>query len=115
LSDPNSPAARIRAGIQQRLQLRCSIPVLAQGQTTFLNVDNDHVFAYLRNQASQSLLLLNNFTERPQIISSNELKVQGFTDQAQDLLNSKRLQLSGGLQLEPYQACWLQSLGPEAH
>ncbi|MGA0361911.1 MAG: amylosucrase [bacterium] len=115
LSDPNSPAARIRAGIQQRLQLRCSIPVLAQGQTTFLNVDNDHVFAYLRNQASQSLLLLNNFTERPQIISSNELKVQGFTDQAQDLLNSKRLQLSGGLHLEPYQACWLQSLGPEAH
>ena len=73
------------------------------------------MFAYLRNQASQSLLLLNNFTERPQIISSNKLKVQGFADQAQDLLNSKRLQLSGGLHLEPYQARWLQSLGLEAH
>ncbi|MEK9704038.1 MAG: alpha-amylase family glycosyl hydrolase, partial [Deltaproteobacteria bacterium] len=108
LNDPNSPAARIYAGIQYRLQLRRSLPVLSQGQTEFLNIRNDHVFAYIRHQDSQRLLLLCNFTERSQSVSLKELKVQGFSDQAQDLLTSQTLQLSEDLYLAPYQTYWLQ-------
>ncbi len=109
LNDPNSPAARIYAGIQYRLQLRRSLPVLSQGQTEFLNISNDHVFAYIRHQDSQRLLLLCNFTERSQSVSLKELKVQGFSDQAQDLLTSQTLQLSEDLYLAPYQTYWLQT------
>ena len=109
LNDPNSPAARIYAGIQYRLQLRRSLPVLSQGQTEFLNIRNDHVFAYLRHQDSQRLLLLCNFTERSQSVSLKELKVQGFSDQAQDLLTSQTLQLAEDLYLAPYQTYWLQT------
>ena len=109
LNDPNSPAARIYAGIQYRLQLRRSLPVLSQGQTEFLNIRNDHVFAYIRHQDSQRLLLLCNFTERSQSVSLKELKVQGFSDQAQDLLTSQTLQLSEDLYLAPYQTYWLQT------
>ena len=109
LNDPNSPAARIYAGIQYRLQLRRSLPVLSQGQTEFLNIRNDHVFAYIRHQDSQRLLLLCNFTERSQSVSLKELRVQGFSDQAQDLLTSQTLQLSEDLYLAPYQTYWLQT------
>ena len=109
LNDPNSPAARIYAGIQYRLQLRRSLPVLSQGQTEFLKISNDHVFAYIRHQDSQRLLLLCNFTERSQSVSLKELKVQGFSDQAQDLLTSQTLQLSEDLYLAPYQTYWLQT------
>ncbi|MEK9564653.1 MAG: alpha-amylase family glycosyl hydrolase, partial [Deltaproteobacteria bacterium] len=109
LNDPNSPAARIYAGIQYRLQLRRSLPVLSQGQTEFLNIRNDHVFAYIRHQDSQRLLLLCNFTERSQSVSLKELKVQGFSDQAQDLLTSQILQLAEDLYLAPYQTYWLQT------
>ena len=109
LNDPNSPAARIYAGIQYRLQLRRSLPVLSQGQTEFLNIRNDHVFAYIRHQDSQRLLLLCNFTERSQSVSLKELKVQGFSDQAQDLLTSQTLQLAEDLYLAPYQTYWLQT------
>ena len=109
LNDPNSPAARTYAGIQYRLQLRRSLPVLSQGQTEFLNIRNDHVFAYIRHQDSQRLLLLCNFTERSQSVSLKELKVQGFSDQAQDLLTSQTLQLSEDLYLAPYQTYWLQT------
>ncbi len=109
LNDPNSPAARIYAGIQYRLQLRRSLPVLSQGQTEFLNISNDHVFAYIRHQDSQRLLLLCNFTERSQSVSLKELKVQGFSDQAQDLLTSQTLQLAEDLYLAPYQTYWLQT------
>ena len=109
LNDPNSPAARIYAGIQYRLQLRRSLPVLSQGQTEFLNIRNDHVFAYIRHQDSQRLLLLCNFTERSQSVSLKELRVQGFSDQAQDLLTSQTLQLAEDLYLAPYQTYWLQT------
>ncbi|MGB0296042.1 MAG: alpha-amylase family glycosyl hydrolase [bacterium] len=109
LNDPNSPAARIYAGIQYRLQLRRSLPVLSQGQTEFLNISNDHVFAYIRHQDSQRLLLLCNFTERSQSVSLKELRVQGFSDQAQDLLTSQTLQLAEDLYLAPYQTYWLQT------
>ena len=109
LNDPNSPAARIYAGIQYRLQLRRSLPVLSQGQTEFLNISNDHVFAYIRHQDSQRLLLLCNFTERSQSVSLKELRVQDFSDQAQDLLTSQTLQLSEDLYLAPYQTYWLQT------
>ena len=109
LNDPNSPAARIYAGIQYRLQLRRSLPVLSQGQTEFLNISNDHMFAYLRHQDSQRLLLLCNFTERSQSVSLKELKVQGFSDQAQDLLKSQTLELAEDLYLAPYQTYWLQT------
>ena len=109
LNDPNSPAARIYAGIQYRLQLRRSLPVLSQGQTEFLNISNDHVFAYIRHQDSQRLLLLCNFTERSQSVSLKELRVQDFSDQAQDLLTSQTLQLAEDLYLAPYQTYWLQT------
>ena len=109
LNDPNSPAARIYAGIQYRLRLRRSLPVLSQGQTEFLNISNDHVFAYIRHQDSKRLLLLCNFTERSQSVSLKELKVQGFSDQAQDLLTSQTLQLAEDLYLAPYQTYWLQT------
>ena len=109
LNDPNSPAARIYAGIQYRLQLRRSLPVLSQGQTEFLNIRNDHVFAYIRHQDFQRLLLLCNFTERSQSVSLKELRVQGFSDQAQDLLTSQTLQLAEDLYLAPYQTYWLQT------
>ncbi|MGB1834303.1 MAG: alpha-glucosidase C-terminal domain-containing protein, partial [bacterium] len=82
---------------------------LSQGQTEFLNISNDHVFAYIRHQDSQRLLLLCNFTERSQSVSLKELRVQGFSDQAQDLLTSQTLQLAEDLYLAPYQTYWLQT------
>ena len=67
------------------------------------------MFAYLRHRDSQRLLLLCNFTERSQSVSLKELRVQGFSDQAQDLLKSQTLELAEDLYLAPYQTYWLQT------
>jgi amylosucrase len=109
LRQPESAEARTHAGIRHRLQLRRSLPLLAQGQTEFLSVQNDHVFAFQRKQGAHSLLMLNNFTERPQAVAANELRLHGFSSEVQDLLTSQTLSVSGGLMLAPYQALWLQS------
>ena len=107
LEDPESYASRIRQGLAQLLERRQLLPGLSTGTTTFPSVDNDHLFVYQRHSSEGRFLALCNFTERPQPVTANALRLLGYTQEGTDLWAGERLPIRSGLLLRPYQTHWL--------
>ncbi len=107
LRNPESYAARLRRGLGELIQRRQTLPFLAEGPTAFPEVGNAHVFAYQRRSTAGNFLALCNFTERPQPLTANALRLLGFSGTVTDVWAEEPLPLASGLLLRPYQTRWL--------
>ena len=74
---------------------------------------NEQVFGLIRDSARGRLLALANFTERDQKVPRHRLHDMGFDGELIDRLEGQTLDSWSDLQLEPYQALWLEKV-PEA-
>ncbi len=74
---------------------------------------NEHVFGLIRASARGRLLALANFTERRQRVPRHRIHDMGFKGELIDRLEGETLDSWSDLQLEPYQALWLEQV-PEA-
>ena len=104
-ADPHS----ILSFYKQVLQLRKTEPALLEGSYVPLNQSDLNVFSYLRKSASGTILVVLNFSAKPQN-PNFDLSKQGFVSaKAQALLqNAATLQGSGVLKtvkLRPYGVC----------
>lgn len=106
--DPNTVPGRLYRALSHLIHLRKSTPALAGHDTTFLEIGNPHVFAYLRQHAGARLLVLASFTEQPQTIPANEFRLQGLSETFTDLISGTQLHLGQDLTLAPFQFVWLQ-------
>jgi hypothetical protein len=66
-----------------------------------VDTGNSHVLGYVRMADGERLLVFANFSERPQQVSANQLRLYGLSYDFQDLLRGERLE-PGDLNLEPY-------------
>ena len=72
---------------------------------------NPHVFSFVRNHGGQRLLVVANFSEHPQQMDHNQLRVYGPGYHFTDLVSGQEFSAGEPLQLAPYQFVWLTANG----
>ncbi len=99
--------ARIFTEMRHMIQVHKSQPAL-MGSLDGVDTGNPHVLGFAHYHATGPLLVLGNFSERPQRVSAAVLRQQGFTWPATDLITSSDVDLSADVALSPYQLAWLR-------
>jgi len=87
-------AGRVFDGLQKLIKLRKQNPVFTGNANSMLNTDNPHVLAYLRPFENQRALVFANFSEQPQNIPGNLLRLYGLGYSFTDLLNGEPVALA---------------------
>jgi amylosucrase len=106
-NDENSLEGWIYTRLRKLIELRKSTPALGGQETEIINIDNSHVFAYIRYDGTQRVLVLANFKEEALFIDFNELRLYGLGYSFIDLVSGNPIAEGKGLVLEPYQFVWL--------
>jgi amylosucrase len=110
----NDPATRegwVFAELTRLIRLRKEQPALWNGEMEVIDSQNPHVFSFVRNHGGQRLLIVTNFSEQPQYMDANQLRVYGPGYRFTDLITGKEYRADYALQLAPYQAMWLTAAG----
>ena len=108
--DAKSVEGRIFGGLKHLIDLRKNTHAFAGNQMDVINIGNDHVFGFIRTQDGQRVVVLANFSEQPQQIPANEVRLYGLGYNFQELISEHPLQLlSNTIYLEPYQVLWLKA------
>ena len=100
-ADPGAIEGRIFQGLAKLVALRKSTPALANGELQVIATDNPHVLGYVRTAGEQRVLVFANFSEQPQTIPANLLRLYGLTYQFNDLAAGQQAH-SGDLALAPF-------------
>ncbi len=100
---------RIYQGLKKLIQLRKSTPAISGEPPQFIHTDNPHIFGYIRRGEEDQLLILNNFSDDPQIIPGNTLRLYGLSYEFEDLISGGRVRVQDDLKLPPCQFVWLRS------
>ena len=98
---------RLFSGLQHLSAIRKSQPALSTGVES-METGNPHVLGFAHYHATGPLLVLANFSERPQTVTAEVLHQQGFSWPAVDLNSESRVALGESLALSPYQLAWLR-------
>lgn len=107
--DQQTITGRIFQGMCALAEARKRTPALhARTAVTPIWTHNDQVFGLLRQSAYGRLLILANFTEQPQTVGRNRLQEVGFGGLLRNRLDELPLDPETDIQLQPYQALWLQ-------
>jgi len=101
--DPETPAGRIFHGLLQLIQLRQQNLAFTRSETEIVDTGNRYVFGYFRRNASQSVLVLANFSEAPQVLEARRLRLLGLRKVLADLVAGQTIAAVRELQMDPYQ------------
>jgi amylosucrase/maltose alpha-D-glucosyltransferase/alpha-amylase len=102
-SQTSTPVGRVYQGLLRLIQIRLQNSAFNRGSTEIINTGSDHVFGFFRNQESQSVLVLANFTERDQVLSARHLRQLGLRRTVVDQLAGRTVTAAQEMALEPYQ------------
>ena len=106
-ADPATVEGQIYAGMLHLIALRRTQPAFWGGAMELVESGNDQIFGFVRNHGGQRLLALANFSERPQAIDANRVRVYGSGYRFTDLASGEARSANKALRLEPYQFVWL--------
>jgi len=98
---------KIYQGLQRLIQLRKSNPEIGGEIPNFIESGNPHVFGYIRQQEEQMILILNNFSDHPQKVSKNILRLYGLNAPFKDLVGEKVYTQEQDLTMAPFQFLWV--------
>ncbi len=101
-----SVPGRIYSGLSHMLKMRKQTAAFST-RIEPIATGNPHVLAFAHYHDSGPLLVLANFSEHPQSISSDLLYQQGMNWPAKDLIAGSHIVPQEGLSLSPYQLAWL--------
>lgn len=105
--DPTTVPGRIFSTLTRLIHLRTTLPALRDGMMEVVRSDNRHVLAYVRQTGSQRVLVLANFSDYPQSIAGNLLRMYGPGLELFDLIQEQPVSATTALTLQPYQFVWL--------
>lgn len=103
----DSVAGQVYGAFHHLIELRQGCAAFAGPVAQIVDIDTDHVFAYVRSGAGERVLCLANFTETEQQVAANELRLYGLSRTFQNLITGDEVVAQGDLSLQPYQAVWL--------
>ena len=108
-SEAQTASLQVFEGLKQMIAIRKQHAIFGQSKTHILDTDNQHCFAFLReNTEGQKLLVICNFSEHPQSLHRSLLATLKQSA-SKDLLTDETVVMeSSPLELAPYQQMWLQ-------
>jgi amylosucrase len=107
--DPETIPGRIFQSLQRLIRLRKDTPAISGALPQFIRMDNPHIFGYVRRHGQALLLILNNFSDSPQTVPGNILRLYGLSYEFEDLITGDAVDMREDLLLGPCQFVWLQS------
>nr|MBA3531506.1 alpha-glucosidase C-terminal domain-containing protein [Ardenticatenales bacterium] len=107
--DPESIEGKLFAQLTRLIHLRKTQRALWDGGMEVIDTGNPHLFGYLRHHEGQRLLIVNNFSERPQVMDANRLRSYGLGYDFTDLISEGSYSAIEPLFLIPYQVVWLEA------
>lgn len=102
-SESKLPVGRIYQGLLRLIQIRLQNTAFDRGSTEIIDTGNPQVFGFFRNQDSQSVLVLANFTETQQVLSARHLRLLGLRRTVVDQVAGKTVTAAQEMVLDPYQ------------
>jgi len=110
-NDMASPEGYIYNELLRLLALRRDQPALAGGDLEVIDTGNPHLLGYIRQHAGRRLLIIASFSEQPQTLAANRLRLYGLGYRFVDLNMGASVSAAEPLQLAPYQFLWLEAHG----
>ncbi|HXX76881.1 MAG TPA: alpha-glucosidase C-terminal domain-containing protein, partial [Ktedonobacteraceae bacterium] len=110
--DPKSPHGLIFAELMRLIALRKQQPAIYGNETEFVETSNPHLFGYVRHHGGQRLFVVANFSEHPQEMVADLLRVYGPGFNFTDIISGQTLTADQPLRLDPYQYLWLMAYNP---
>ena len=107
-SRPETPEGRIFAGLRRAILARKNNAVFTGGEFQWVDSGSEQVFAFLRTHEGERALVLANFSEQPQRIEANLLRLYGLSYRFKDLLSGLQVP-AADLNLGPYDVVCLQA------
>lgn len=107
--DPATIEGRVFTTLQRLITIRRQTPAFANGHTTFFDVGNPHILAFIRKR---SVLILSNFSEDKQAISREVLAAYVPARSFGDLITGESVNVDDILELEPLSYRWLTYSDP---
>ncbi|MEZ5842059.1 MAG: alpha-glucosidase C-terminal domain-containing protein, partial [Hyphomicrobiales bacterium] len=101
--DRSTAAGQVFLGLMRLLQVRQQNRAFGSADTEFVDTENPHVFGYFRRHQGQSVLVLANFSEKPQTIAARRLRTLGLRRTVTDVIKGGIIIATEQLELEPYQ------------
>jgi amylosucrase len=99
--DPGTSEGRIFQGLQRLVQVRKNCDIFGQGAMEVIEPDNDHILAFARIMENERVLVFANFSESPQILPANLLRLYGLSYSYTDLISGEKLPFKE-ITLEPF-------------
>jgi len=103
----NGPEGQLYKGMYHLVGLRKSCLAFVGNDMEVIETANSHVFGYVRRHASDRVLVLANFSEQTQSISTNQVRLYGLIYAYTDLVTGAKLKVDVDIMLEPYRFAWL--------
>jgi amylosucrase len=106
--DMSRPGGYIYSELLRLISLRKALPALADGDLEAVDTGNGQVLGYVRRANSRQLLILANFSERPQKIEANTIRVAGAGYHFADMAGGITYNAADPLVLTAYQFVWFE-------
>ena len=115
LTDADTLQWRFFSEMVRLIGLRKNLPAFSNGGLTIVAGGSPHLFSYLRQDNAQTILVVNNFSPRPQRMPADLLEPLGFGDGALDLISQQTLAAGRDLDLDGYAFVWLEPVEKMLH
>ncbi len=106
--NPEKVEKRIFEELVQLIDLKKRLPALRNGGMEVVSSGNPHIFTYIRQHEHQRLLILSNFSEYPQFMDANRVRLHGAGYRFHNLVTGEIIMVDQAIHLGPYQFLWLE-------
>ncbi len=107
--NPQTIEWRIYDETARLIRLRKGMRALYNGGMEVIGTENPHLFGYVRQKNGRRLLIVNNFSEHPQAMAENRLRLYGLGYRFVDHISGNERSAREPLQLGPYEFLWLEN------
>ncbi len=107
LTDTDTIEWRFYQEMVRLLRLRKTTPAFRNGGMELVDTANAHLFAYIRSNREQRMLVVNNFSEFDQVMKAAQLTAAGMTRDALEILTRQMLPAGEDLTLAGYRYVWI--------
>jgi len=107
LADQDTLEWRFFREMVKLFRLRKEIPAFQNGGVEVISTGNPHLLGYIRAFENQRILVINNFSDKPQKMDTGRLEIYGARGDVVNLLSDAVVSIEGDLMVEDYRAVWL--------
>ena len=99
---------RVFSGLNNLIDFRKGTETISAGSFEIAEVENEHILGYIRSDTSSAILALANFSDYPQIVAANTLRLYLLGYKYFDMLAGTEIDFED-LEIEPYGIHFLTS------